>query len=93
MTRPNTHRSHAATSNQDDIKGIFAANLKAARLKAGLTQAQLAERTGLLQQYISLVEAGKHNITFDTLMILAGGVHRDVIRMLTPPRKPISRRT
>jgi len=43
----------------DDLVAIFGANLKTARMRAGLTQAQLAEQSGLLQQYVSLVESGK----------------------------------
>jgi hypothetical protein len=38
----------------DDLRIVFGQNLRAARVKAGLTQAQLAERTGLTQQYVSL---------------------------------------
>src|SRR5260370_4931715 len=49
---------------------IFGQNVRAARIKAGLTQAQLAERTGLTQQYVSLVEAGHQNITLDTMAAL-----------------------
>jgi DNA-binding XRE family transcriptional regulator len=52
-------RSSADKDDQDDIVATFGANLKAARLRMGLTQAQLAEAAGLLQQYVSLVESGK----------------------------------
>jgi transcriptional regulator with XRE-family HTH domain len=62
---------------------IFGMNLKAARLKAGLTQAQLAERSGLLQQYVSLVESGKQNVTLTTAQALAKVVNRDVRTLLT----------
>jgi ribosome-binding protein aMBF1 (putative translation factor) len=34
----------------DGLRKIFGRNVRAARIKAGLTQAQLAERTGLTQQ-------------------------------------------
>lgn len=37
---------------------INADNLKAARKKAGLSQIQLAELTGLKQEYISYLETG-----------------------------------
>jgi DNA-binding XRE family transcriptional regulator len=57
--------------------------------KASLSQGQLAERAALLQQYVSLVESGKHNITFATAQALAKAVDRDVRTLLTPlrPRK------
>jgi transcriptional regulator with XRE-family HTH domain len=61
---------------------IFGANLKAARLKQGLTQAQLAERAGLLQQYVSLVETGKQNVTLTTAQALATVVQQNVSTLL-----------
>ena len=73
----------------DDLVAIFGVNLKAARLKQGLTQAQLAERAGLLQQYVSLVETGKQNVTLTTAQTLARVVHQNVSEMLrgTAPRR------
>lgn len=41
--------------------------LKKARLDAGITQGALAERTGLMQEAISRIENGKHQITAGTL--------------------------
>lgn len=37
--------------------------LKAARVQLGLTQQQLADRTGVTRQTISLIEKGKYNPT------------------------------
>ena len=54
-----------------ELLAVFGANLRAARLKLGLTQAQLAEQSGLLQQYVSLVESGKQNVTLTTALSLA----------------------
>lgn len=46
--------------------------LKAARLRARLTQAELAERSGLDQAYISKLEIGKvMNPSFQTVTALA----------------------
>jgi DNA-binding XRE family transcriptional regulator len=66
----------------DDLRTVFGQNLRAARIKAGLTQAQLAERTGLTQQYVSWVEAGHSNITLATMTGLARVVGQDVIALL-----------
>jgi transcriptional regulator with XRE-family HTH domain len=66
----------------DDLRSVFGENLRAARIKAGLTQAQLAERTGLTQQYVSLVEAGHQNITLGTMTTLARVVGQDVRALL-----------
>jgi transcriptional regulator with XRE-family HTH domain len=73
----------------DDLRKVFGQNVRAARLKAGLTQTQLAEQTGLTQQYVSLVEAGHQNITLDTMAALASVIGRDVS---APLRKVRSRR-
>lgn len=83
---PSVPKRHAS----DDIVTVFGANLKAARLKAGLTQAELAERSGLLQQYVSLVESGRQNVTLTTAQALANVVGQKVSNMLlikTAPRR------
>ena len=92
MARPSAGKSRADKPDQDDIVATFGANLKAARLKMGLTQAQLADAAGLLQQYVSLVESGKQNVTLTTAKALAKVVNRDVRILLTPPKTRISKR-
>jgi transcriptional regulator with XRE-family HTH domain len=62
-------------------------NLKAARLKCGLKRSELAERTGLTQQYLSLIETGHKNITLKTMMALARVVGCNVSDMLRKPPK------
>jgi transcriptional regulator with XRE-family HTH domain len=92
MARPGAGRFRADKPDQDDIVATFGANVKVARLKMGLTQAQLAEAAGLLQQYVSLVESGKQNVTLTTAKALAKVVNRDVRALLAPPRKRTFRR-
>jgi len=87
MAKRGTGRSRTDQRDQDDIVATFGANLKAARLKMRLTQAQLAEATGLLQQYISLVESGRQNVTLTTAQVLATAVNRDVRVLLARPRR------
>jgi len=57
--RPPREPPKGNSPSRDDLQKIFGQNLRAVRIKAGLTQAQLADRTGLTQQYVSLVEAGQ----------------------------------
>jgi transcriptional regulator with XRE-family HTH domain len=73
---------HRKEPDADDLVAVFAASLKAARIKQGLTQAQLAERAGLLQQYVSLVEQGKQNVTLTTAQALARVLRQNVSDML-----------
>lgn len=71
----------------DDLRIAFGKNLRAARIKAGLTQAQVAERTGHTQQYVSLVEAGHQNITVNTMTALARVTGHDVRVLLRKARR------
>jgi transcriptional regulator with XRE-family HTH domain len=50
---------------------ILGANVRRVRQRAGLTQAELAQRAGLAQPAISLIEAGQANPTVQTLQLLA----------------------
>src|SRR5579863_8536250 len=86
MARPGPNRSRIELPDANDIVAIFGTNLKTARLKMGLTQAQLAEAAGLLQQYVSLVESGKQNVTLTTAETLARVVNREVRTLLARPR-------
>ncbi|MGB0678308.1 MAG: helix-turn-helix domain-containing protein [Polyangiales bacterium] len=54
--------------------GELGARLKALRLQAGLTQAELARRTGIHRPNIARVEAGRHTPSLDTLSRIAGAI-------------------
>jgi transcriptional regulator with XRE-family HTH domain len=70
-----------------ELRKTFGANLRAAREKAGMTQAQLAEMTGHNRAYVSHVERGVHNITIETMAGLAGTVGLDVADLLARRKK------
>jgi DNA-binding XRE family transcriptional regulator len=72
----------------EDLQVVFGENLKIARQKADLSQAQLAEQTGLTQQYLSLIETGRKNVTLRTMIALATVVGQEVSVML---RRPLGR--
>ncbi len=80
-----------ANSASDDLQVVFGENLRAARLKSGLKQSDIAERTGLAQSRLSVIESGKHALTLTTMMRLAEVVNCSVSAMLLkakgrPPR-------
>ncbi|MGI4809896.1 MAG: helix-turn-helix domain-containing protein, partial [Janthinobacterium lividum] len=50
-----------------DLQEAFGRSIKAARLKAGLTQAELADRSGVRQDDVSRIEAGQVNVTIRTM--------------------------
>lgn len=56
----------------------LAETLKEERLKAGLTQQQLAERIGTKKTYISRLENGKADIQLSTLFRIFEGLGRRV---------------
>ena len=46
-----------------DVRRAVGENVRQARIRAGLTQEELAERSGFSQQYLSGLERGKRNPT------------------------------
>lgn len=54
-----------------DMRRVVGENVRRARVAAGLTQEQLAERSGFSQQYLSGLEQGKRNPTIVSLYELA----------------------
>ncbi len=54
-----------------DMRKIVGQNVKRLRLAEGLTQEQLAEKTGFGQQYISGLEQGQRNPTIVTVHEIA----------------------
>jgi transcriptional regulator with XRE-family HTH domain len=66
-----------------DMRKLVGRNAARLRAAAGLTQEQLAERSGLNQQYLSDLERGKLNPTVVTLYELAtalGVSHVELVR-------------
>lgn len=47
---------------------MLGSELRKARLKAGLTQEELAHRAGISRNYVSLMELDQKSPTVDTLM-------------------------
>jgi transcriptional regulator with XRE-family HTH domain len=62
---------------------IFAKNLKAARIEAGLTQNDVVKITGLTQTFLSRVETAQTNISLDNALLLAEVVHQPLCKLLT----------
>jgi ribosome-binding protein aMBF1 (putative translation factor) len=71
-----------------ELQVIFGENLKAARLKRGLNQRQVAARSGLPQQYLSQIEQGQQNVTLKTVELLAKVLDHDVSTMLRRAKRP-----
>jgi transcriptional regulator with XRE-family HTH domain len=74
-----------------DMRALVGGNVRRVRLKKGLSQENLADLSGLSQQYISTLETGRRNPTVITVYEIAqalGVSHMDLMR--PPRRKPRS---
>lgn len=65
-----------------ELQAAFGRNVKAARQNAGLTQTELAERSGISRVDISRIEGGQINVTLRTMRKLAEALDLKVSRML-----------
>ena len=63
---------------QGAVAFILAERLKEERLKAGLTQEQLAERIGTKKTYISRIENGKADVQLSTLFRIFQGLGNEI---------------
>jgi transcriptional regulator with XRE-family HTH domain len=57
-------------NNEQERKRI-GAEITARRMEIGMTQMELAEKTGIQQSHISRIEAGRYSVRFDTLQQIA----------------------
>lgn len=65
-----------------DMRALIGRNAARIRRERGLTQEQLAVRSGLSQQYISGLERGKRNpaiVTIYELALALGVSHMDLV--------------
>ena len=70
-----------------DIRKLVGRNTLKFRLASGLTQEQLAEKSGHSQQYISGLERGARNPTVVSLFELAQALKVTPVDLITPDRK------
>jgi transcriptional regulator with XRE-family HTH domain len=64
-------------------QSAFGRQLRAARVAAGLTQVDLAQRTDISSAYISQVELGQRNVSLVNICVLALGVDSTPSELLT----------
>ena len=65
-----------------ELSATFGQALRGARLRAGLTQADVARRAQVSQSYISRVELGSQKLTRESMSLLAGIVGLQVVANL-----------
>ncbi|MDR6955819.1 transcriptional regulator with XRE-family HTH domain [Ancylobacter sp. 3268] len=68
-----------------DMRKLVGRNFARLRQAKDLTQEQVAERSGLSQQYLSGLERGRRNPTIITLYELARALDVSHVELLLPP--------
>lgn len=66
-----------------DTKRLIGARIKGLRRERGLTQEDVAERTGLSVNYLSRIERGLENPTLDTLLGLTDALKVEPLDLFT----------
>jgi transcriptional regulator with XRE-family HTH domain len=79
-----------APTDDTGIIEIVAANVRRARIEAGLSQEQLAYEAGVDRTYVSQVERRKRNVTITVLARLAAALGTPPDRLLI--RQPAPRK-
>lgn len=67
-----------------DMRLLVGRNVKRIRTARGLTQEELAERSGFSQQYLSDLERGRRNPTIVSLWELAQALAATPVDLITP---------
>lgn len=83
---PASAASASRTSErQADPKKALGMRIKELRAQQGLTQEELADRSGLFRTYMSRIESGQANPTLTMLCQIAAAFHVDPRELLAPP--------
>ena len=67
-----------------DMRRLVGRNVRRFRIEKGLTQEQLAERSGFSQFYISSLETGRRNPTVVSVYELAQALGVDHVALVQP---------
>ena len=70
-----------------DMRKLVGQNVRRVRLKKGLTQEELSDRSGFTQQYLSGLENGRRNPTVVTVFELAEALGVSHLELLRPLRR------
>lgn len=80
--KPETMPPKSDAEISDEMKITFGRNCKAARAHAGLSQGQLAALVRFPQSMLSNIEAGKVNLTLQTMVTIARALQVDLAQLV-----------
>lgn len=69
----------------NDVRGIFAYQVRLRRVEIGWSQERLALECGLDRTYVSAVERSKWNISLSNIERLAAALNVPIWQLLKPP--------
>jgi len=67
-----------------DLRKVLASNMKFYRKKLGMTQAKLAEKADLSENYIALIETGKRFPSVEMIECIAVVLEKDTLELFSP---------
>jgi len=74
-----------------DLRRVLASNMKYYRKTLGISQAKLAEKANITDNYIALVETGKRFPSVKMLEQIAKALERDTLELFSPKQDNLSR--
>jgi transcriptional regulator with XRE-family HTH domain len=74
-----------------DLRRILASNIKNYRKILGISQAKLAEKANITDNYIALVETGKRFPSVKMLEQIAKALEKDTLELFSPKQDNLSR--
>jgi transcriptional regulator with XRE-family HTH domain len=74
-----------------DMRRVLASNMKYYRKILGISQAKLAEKANITDNYIALVETGKRFPSVKMLEQIAKALERDTLELFSPKQDNLSR--
>jgi DNA-binding XRE family transcriptional regulator len=85
---PDTPSAADASEAPNELTLALAANLVAARKEIGMSQRELAARSGIARDYLIRIERGDANVGIGILMILARVVGKPASDLIKIPHQP-----
>jgi len=74
-----------------DLRRVLALNIKYYRKILGMSQAKLAEKANITDNYIALVETGKRFPSVKMLEQIAKALEKDTLELFSPKQDTLSR--
>jgi len=85
---PATPTASVADKTPHELSLALAHNLVTARKELGISQRELAARSGVSRDYLIQIERGNANVGIGVLMILARVVGKEASDLIKVPHKP-----